>query len=279
MEDQPVPIYISSAEADAEFKNGFVRSLQRLVRSGRVEILSEQEPDFNVSKTLQAVDQIYESKVLFFLVTPTFIAEKYYDHPEVRQALKRHSKGEMVVLPIMVEPTNIHDLEMAKFFILPKNAKPISKWPNQYAGWENVVEAIRPLLEKLSQKEAGKGVGETTEGMRGRGATVTGPRGNTEREVYRGASYVEPNEDFSREFDTIVEVLERGNLKEGLEALLKFTKTHHRRRTKDVVLLLGRFNGVQREYDGGIISHGSKSVSETRIFNSTMNLIGDLQNL
>jgi DNA-binding response OmpR family regulator len=99
----------------------------------------------------EAIDQYLTSAdLILLLISPDFINSDYCYRKEMGTALKRHSRGEARVIPVILRPADWESTPFSKLQVVPKDGKPISLWRNRDDGYLNAALAIRSVAEELS---------------------------------------------------------------------------------------------------------------------------------
>jgi hypothetical protein len=146
--DQPVVMFFSYAHKDEAYLDELKAGLIGLQRQGLIkewydrEILGGQEWEEAIDENLEV------SAVILFLITPNFMASDFIYEKEMSRALEKHERGEARVIPIIVRPTDWH-WACGHLQALPKDAKPITTWPNHDEAWLDVVIGIRKVVKEL----------------------------------------------------------------------------------------------------------------------------------
>src|SRR5439155_15166089 len=90
-----------------------------------------------------------EADIILLLISPYFIASDYCYEIEMTRAMERHEAGDARVIPIILEPSDWQKLPFGKLLAIPKDGKPVSKFPNKHDGFLEVTRAIRKAVEDL----------------------------------------------------------------------------------------------------------------------------------
>ena len=85
-------------------------------------------------------------------------------------------KAEIRVIPIILEPCDWLNHELSDFQALPDRGHPISKWEDESDAWQNVVEGIRKVVDKIQAQAAAPPPSDTSE--RDRQAELVFQHGN-----------------------------------------------------------------------------------------------------
>ena len=87
-----------------------------------------------------------EANILLYLVSSASLASKNCNR-ELAEALTTDIK----VIPIILEHCDWIQHQLSDFEVLPLKGKPISQWEDPSAGWQNVVDGIRKVVEMQSE--------------------------------------------------------------------------------------------------------------------------------
>lgn len=88
------------------------------------------------------------------MVSAAYYDSSYTHDKELKYALMRHNRGEATVIPIIVRPCDFDaDPIASSIQSLPKDAKPVTEWPNRDNAWLDVVRGIRKEVENRENNE------------------------------------------------------------------------------------------------------------------------------
>jgi tetratricopeptide (TPR) repeat protein len=146
---KPLRIFCSYSHRDEAYLNELRDWLRGLEHQGLIESWHDREItpgwewDEAIDKNLRTAD------IILFLVSSAFMASDYVYENEIGKAVERHKKGEARVIPIIVRPADWQWTSFGKLQALPKDAKPITTWPNRDEAWLDVLKGVRRAVEKL----------------------------------------------------------------------------------------------------------------------------------
>jgi len=146
---KPLRVFCSYAREDEEHLNVLREWLSGLKRQGLIEWWHDREivPGWEweeaIDKRLRTAD------IILLLVTSDFLGSDYVYEKEIRTAIERYERHEALVIAIIVRPALWQDTPLNKFQLLPKDAKPITRWPDRDEAWLNVTEGIQKAVEEL----------------------------------------------------------------------------------------------------------------------------------
>lgn len=97
----------------------------------------------------QVAKQLDSSQIFLALVSPDFLNSGYCYDKEMARAIERHAAGEIVIVPIILEPCDWLASPLKEFKAIPKDGKPISEWTNKNTAWLDVVTELRRLVQSM----------------------------------------------------------------------------------------------------------------------------------
>ncbi|MDV3347931.1 TIR domain-containing protein [Leptolyngbyaceae cyanobacterium CCMR0082] len=147
-----IELFISYSHKDEELRDQLDTSLASLKWKGIVstwhdrQIPAGSEWSGDIDKNLKKAD------IILLLISPDFIASKYCYEIELQEAMNRHKKGEAIVIPIILRPAEWTDMSFGMLQAFPKDAKPVTTWPNRDAAFKNIAAGIRKVVKELHKK-------------------------------------------------------------------------------------------------------------------------------
>ncbi len=91
--------------------------------------------------------KVADSDLLFYLVSAASLASKNCNK-ELAAALKAETR----VIPIILGRCDWLSHQLSDFMILPDRGMPIKEWVPESKGWQNVVEGIRRVIDKIQSQ-------------------------------------------------------------------------------------------------------------------------------
>lgn len=139
--------FISYSHRDSEMLDMLHKHLAQLQRDDIIsswtdrDILAGSSVDQNIFSILEASD------LFIALLSPDYIASKYCYEKEFQKALEMQEEGNLVIVPIILEPCDWLSTPFKEFKALPKDAKEISAWENKNTAFLDVIQNIRKLVK------------------------------------------------------------------------------------------------------------------------------------
>jgi len=150
---QPLSVFISYSHKDEEFKDELVVHLANLRRQGKIRAWQDRDIEAGAEWDAEIKQQLESAEIILLLITPRFLASEYCYDKEMQRAMERHGAGTARVIPIIVKPCDWQDTPFSKLQVVPKDAKPITKWADQDEAFLDVVKGIRRSVESLQAKK------------------------------------------------------------------------------------------------------------------------------
>ncbi len=152
----PAKIFISYTHADESYRKRLDVHLAPLKREGLIAPWHDRMI-MPSSEWAAEIDQhLLEADIVLLLVSPDFVASDYCFEKEMTAALERQQAGAAHVIPILIRPTDFHRMPFAKLQALPRDAKPVSTWPDMDEALLDIARGIRRVVEARGTKPLAK---------------------------------------------------------------------------------------------------------------------------
>lgn len=149
----PLSAFISYSHRDEDFKDELVIHLATLKRQGKISAWQDRDIEAGAEWDSEIKQQLEAAELILLLITPRFLASDYCYDLEMQRAVERHNEGTARVIPIIVKSCDWQGTPFSKLQVVPKDAKPITKWDDQDDAFLNVVQGIRRAVESLQAKK------------------------------------------------------------------------------------------------------------------------------
>ncbi|HWS87418.1 MAG TPA: tetratricopeptide repeat protein [Pyrinomonadaceae bacterium] len=146
---EPLELFYSYSHRDEDLRDKLETHLSMLKRQKVINqwhdrgILAGEEWGGEIDEHLKAAD------IILLLVSADFLASDYCYDIELKLAMERHEKSEARVVPIILRPCDWSGAPFGKLQALPKNAKPVTTWPNQDEAFTDIAKGIRKVAQEL----------------------------------------------------------------------------------------------------------------------------------
>lgn len=144
----PFHVFYSYSHADRRLLDRLRKHLAMLRRHGLItewydhDIEAGNEWRGEIERELDAAD------VILLLVSADFLASDFAYEEEMLRAVARADRGEATVVAVMLRPVaDWQRTPFSKFQVVPRNARPITRWSNADEAYADVAASIRSALE------------------------------------------------------------------------------------------------------------------------------------
>jgi len=148
----PVRVVFSYSHKDEELRDQLETHLKLLQRQGFVSTWHDRKIMEGDSWKDVINDNFNQAELILLLVSADFIASDYCYEIEMKTALQRHSKHEVRVVPVILRACSWLTAPFGKLQGLPKDARPVTTWPDRDEAWNDVANGIRRTVEDLRQQ-------------------------------------------------------------------------------------------------------------------------------
>ena len=145
-----IEVFFSYSHKDEKMRDQLADHLSALQRQGVIKKWHDRQIAAGSEWAGQIDDHLKSAHIILLLVSPSFLASDYCNDVEVKHAMERHEAGDAIVIPIILRPSDWTGMPFSKLQALPKDAKPIVKWPIRDEAFLNVVEGIKAAAKKIN---------------------------------------------------------------------------------------------------------------------------------
>ncbi len=137
-------VFITYSHENTAEKDKLITRLALLKREGIIDIWHDNEI-LPGDKWRDAIfSNLADSHLLLYLTSADSL-----DSENCNKELAAALSAEIRVIPIILESCDWPNHQLSDFQALPDRAKPINKWQPESDGWQNVVNGIRTVVEKM----------------------------------------------------------------------------------------------------------------------------------
>jgi TIR domain len=149
------PVFCCYARKDYKKLDELKTYLTPLVYEGLIEIQSD--VDIQAGKEWEKEIEKYldTAQIILLLLSPNFMASPYCNNIEMKRAIERHDQGKARVIPILLEPVDLHGKPFSKLQALPTYAKPVVKWSRRGDAFLDIANGIRRVIKESGPKLQG----------------------------------------------------------------------------------------------------------------------------
>jgi hypothetical protein len=143
---RPVKLVYASAPADRILREQLSAHLHALVLKGLLSEWDEQLIPVGANATQERHRAWHAADILLVLLSADYFLSEAYDEHELQQALDRHQRGLLHIVPILLRPCDWQSTVVAHLQHLPRNGMPVTVWDNQDAALVSIAQEIRQFI-------------------------------------------------------------------------------------------------------------------------------------
>lgn len=145
----PIEVFFSYARKDELLKEKLADQLAVLQRLGMITRWDDQMISAGTDWEQEIERRLESAQIILLLVSADFLASEFCYGREMKRAIERHDRGEARVIPVILRSCLWTEAPFGKLQVLPKNAKPVTKWEDIDEAFENVAAGIQKAIREL----------------------------------------------------------------------------------------------------------------------------------
>lgn len=174
-------LFFSYSHADESLRDQLETHLAMLRRQGIISVWHDRRIVAGQELHSEIDSHVGTDDVVLLLVSPDFLASDYCYDKEVLEAMRRHEKGQAVVIPVILRPCDWLEAPFGKLLATPTDGRPITQWPDRDQAFLEVVKAIKGAVAKLGKKPGAVESGGAPKTTPGQSQLSPGPRSSNLR--------------------------------------------------------------------------------------------------
>jgi hypothetical protein len=149
-------VFFSYSHEDETYRDQLEKHLAVLKRNGIIttwhdrRIVGGEDFSQEINKNLEKAD------LILLLISPDFLASDYCYEVEMQRAIHRHQEQKTVILPVILQYCDWQSTPFGKLLAVPKDGKPILKYPNIDEAFLEVVNEIKKIAGRTKSEHNGK---------------------------------------------------------------------------------------------------------------------------
>lgn len=145
--NEAVSVFISYSHKDERDRLKLEDHLKILQRLGIIDAWSDRKITAGAEWKNAIDENLNSSRIILMLISSSFLASDYCYDIEMKTALKRHDKKEVVAIPIILRECLWQMSPFAKLQALPVDGKPIQKFTRRDDAYANIARAICRIIK------------------------------------------------------------------------------------------------------------------------------------
>ena len=148
-QQRSLQVFVSYAHEDEELCDELRKHLGILEREGKIRLWHDRGIGMGEEWAEEIDRRLSSADLILLLISPDFMASKYCCEIELPRALARHESGNARVVPIVLRPADWSHSPIARLQVLPRDARPVTSWPNRDEAFLDVQLGVRAGVERM----------------------------------------------------------------------------------------------------------------------------------
>lgn len=144
-----VTLFFSYSHKDEDLRNELDKHLSILKRQGILGTWHDRRIEAGSEVHKEISHYISEADIILLLISSDFLASDYCYDKEMAVAMERHNKKEATVIPVILRPCDWMDAPFGKLLAVPKDGKPVNKYPTLDDGFLEVTTEIKRVAKTI----------------------------------------------------------------------------------------------------------------------------------
>jgi len=244
----------------------------------------------------ELLERLTTADIVIFLVSPSLLNSDYIHRVEIKGAMERHKKGELVIIPILIRNSDFAESDFKTFQGLPSDLKPVSTWEDRDNAWLNVAKGLKRVIQsvqkKIEEKETATSTQNTTitplsnkNHISGDGIAVQNLNSEGDINITINQNSPTPPQNLSNTpVDTVAilkeaqSLIASGKTKKALESLSEYTQSQNLDdEYNELILQSSKLSNIKKEELQGIRNSSEIRVEMARINKALLSIISDLK--
>lgn len=147
-------LFIAYSRKDAKLLDELKMYLKPTIRKYNLKVWDDKEIDAGATWEQEIKNNLNSADIFLFLITANSLASDYFHNKELAHAIERHKKGEVNIIPIIMQPCDWTSSPFAEIQVLPQDGKPVfsSDWKYPPEAYSNIVNGIKKVLKQREVK-------------------------------------------------------------------------------------------------------------------------------
>jgi hypothetical protein len=137
--------FVSYSHQDAAMLDLLHKHLSQLQRDKIITTWTDRDIDTGAPLNPTIAAALTKSKLFLALLSPDYLASHYCYDVEFNKAQERQDKGDLIIVPIIIEPCDWLNSPFSQLKAVPRDGKPISTWDNRNTAFLDVIQNLRRL--------------------------------------------------------------------------------------------------------------------------------------
>jgi len=147
-----IEVFYSYSHKDEDLREQLEAHLSTVRRLGLIKSWHDRKIPPGQEWASEIDTHLKTAHIILLLISADFLKSDYCYITEMQQALQRHETKGATVIPIILREVDWRGSPFGKLQALPKNARPVTSWPNPDEAFADVARGVRKAIEELHRK-------------------------------------------------------------------------------------------------------------------------------
>lgn len=289
---QPIKVFVSYSRRDKEYKEELLEFLAPMRRNNVIQIWNDKDIVPGEQWEDELLDRLTTADMVIFLLSPSLLNSDYIHRVEIKGAMERHKKGELIIIPILIRNSDFAESDFKTFQGLPCDLKPVSTWEDRDSAWLSVTKGLKRVIEsiqkKIETKKASSSIQNNSANPPSNQNINTGDgiavqninsQGDVNININQNSSTSSPEvaSNGLQIFDKARTAIVNTNTEDAIKILTDYTKTKDSQKYNSLLMLSSQLNGIKQEKILKTRREDDIDISINRINNALLSIISDLE--
>lgn len=146
---KPVKVFYSYSHRDEDLRNELEKQLTLLRREQVISTWHDRKIEPGTDWQNEISTHLDEADIILLLISADFLFSDYAYEIEAPRAMQRHRAGLARVIPIILRDVDWTAAPFSNLQALPRNALPVTSWPNKDEAFADIARGIRAVVERM----------------------------------------------------------------------------------------------------------------------------------
>lgn len=166
MVDAPLRVFYSYSHRDERMLERLRKHLSMLRRRGLITEWYDRAIEAGSEWRAEISHELEAANIILLLISADFLDSDFCYEEEMKVAVERADRGAAKVIAVMLRPVDgWEDTPFAKLQVVPKDGRPITRWPDTELAFSDAAGKIRTALQDYLRSAAGGTPGSLATGV------------------------------------------------------------------------------------------------------------------
>lgn len=154
---KPIKVFISYSHEDIDALDRLKMHLTPLLKQNQIELWNDNEIEVGAIWDKEIKKRLEDADIFIALISSSYLASNFAYEIELKKAIERHRKEELVVVPIIIRYCDWQSTPLANIQVLPSDGQPVisrSRFTDE--AYYDIVKGISNVIDNINYvKEQG----------------------------------------------------------------------------------------------------------------------------